>query len=183
MVAAGQFRADLYYRLNVLPIRLPALRDRVTDLEPLVMTLTDEIARRNGMPRRDVSAAAPACLARRPWPGNIRELRNVLEQASLMTDDLVLLPEHLGEPAGGSALGADPAAPDTAAGQECAGGDATNPARGVRPLAIEVAQLEGRAIRNALQATGGNKLAASRLLGISRATRYERLAQQSRGPS
>jgi DNA-binding NtrC family response regulator len=87
---AGRFRADLYYRLNVLPIRLPALRERMADLEALVESLSEDIARRSGMPARSVSPEALALLARRDWPGNIRELRNTLEQAALMTDDLVL---------------------------------------------------------------------------------------------
>jgi transcriptional regulator with PAS, ATPase and Fis domain len=98
MVAAGSFRADLYYRLNVLPIRLPALRERLADLEALVESLSEDIARRSGLPPRSVSPEALALLARQDWPGNIRELRNTLEQAALMTDDLVLEPRHFNGP-------------------------------------------------------------------------------------
>src|SRR4051812_25044602 len=94
MVAAGSFRADLYYRLNVLPIRLPALRERLGDLEALAEALCDDIARRSGMQHKSLSADALDLLAAQTWPGNIRELRNVLEQATLMTDDLQLTSAH-----------------------------------------------------------------------------------------
>ena len=94
MVADGSFRADLYYRLHVLPIRLPPLRERLEDLETLVDGLTEDIARRSGLAPKTVSREALALLAQQPWPGNIRELRNVLEQAALMTDDDELLPSH-----------------------------------------------------------------------------------------
>jgi transcriptional regulator with PAS, ATPase and Fis domain len=82
-----QFRADLYYRLNVLPIRLPSLRERREDLDALVEALAEDIARRSGMPHKSLAPDALDLLAAQPWPGNIRELRNVLEQATLMTDD------------------------------------------------------------------------------------------------
>src|SRR5204862_6557199 len=98
MVASGSFRADLYYRLNVLPIRLPALRERLSDLEALVEALSDDISRRSGMPHKSLSSDALELLADYAWPGNIRELRNVLEQASLMTDDLQLTAAHLRGP-------------------------------------------------------------------------------------
>ena len=88
--AKGRFRADLYYRLHVLPIRLPALRERLADLEPLADALLDDIARRSGLPHKALSADALDRLAAHHWPGNIAELRNVLEQAALMTDGLVL---------------------------------------------------------------------------------------------
>ena len=90
MVAAGGFRADLYYRLNVLPFRLPALRDRLDHLEALAETLADDISRRSGLPHKSLTPDALDLLTPHAWPGNIRELRNVLEQASMMTDDLLL---------------------------------------------------------------------------------------------
>ncbi len=176
MVAAGSFRADLYYRLNVLPIRLPALRERLADLEALVETLAEDIARRSGLPHKGLSGDALELLAQQSWPGNIRELRNVLEQASLMTDDLALNVTHFKSLVGGEAQ----ATPAAARGRP-ARPVVNVPAAGAAPAAIKplpqaVAELEARAIREALAATGGNKLAASRLLGISRATLYEKLA-------
>ena len=169
MVAQGQFRADLYYRLNVLPIRLPALRERFFDLEALTEALLDDIARRSGMPHRELSTEALARLRLHHWPGNIRELRNALEQASMLTDDLRLTPEHFGSvlPSVSSAPAPTPAAtplPPVA------------PIGTSRPLPEQVAQLEREAIRAALQATQGNRVATAKLLRISRATLYEKLA-------
>jgi len=199
MVAAGSFRADLFYRLNVLPIRLPALRDRLSDLEALVETLTEDIARRSGLAHKSVSADALDLLARHRWPGNIRELRNALEQASLMTDDLLLTAGHFGELAvtrdhGADALAlamADDPQRERTSPAVLAGPDpvhAIQPRAGpepralsIKPLPQAIAELESQAIREALLATSGNKLAASRLLGISRATLYEKLALAQRG--
>jgi transcriptional regulator with PAS, ATPase and Fis domain len=174
MVADGRFRADLYYRLNVLPIRVPALRERLDDIEPLAEALLDDIARRSGLPARALAPEALELLSAQPWPGNIRELRNVLEQAALMTDDLVLEPRHF--------QAASPMAPASA---QAPAGAPTAPAAGrpaaglLRPLAEQVAEVERAAITAALQATGGNRLAAARLLGISRAAFYDRLARHS----
>ena len=178
MVAAGSFRADLYYRLNVLPIRLPPLRERQGDLEALVETLAEDISRRSGLAHKSLNAGALDLLARHAWPGNIRELRNVLEQATLMTDDPSLGAAHfaalLGVPAHAvaapHAAPAAPAAPTTPDAGETREADAS-----WTPLPQAVAELEARAIRQALQRTGGNKLAAARLLGISRATLYQKL--------
>ena len=183
MVAAGTFRADLYYRLNVLPIRLPALRERIADLEALVETLADDIARRSGLAHKSVSADALDLLARHPWPGNIRELRNVLEQATLMTDDALLTARHFGglmaKPDAHARtdrvdLAATPPAVPAADRVSFAPPKAAAIAH-IKPLPQAVAELEARAIHEALAATGGNKLAASRLLGIARATLYEKL--------
>jgi transcriptional regulator with PAS, ATPase and Fis domain len=203
MVAAGAFRADLYYRIHVLPIRLPALRERFGDLEALVDTLADDIARRSGLPHKALNADALALLEQHDWPGNIRELRNVLEQATLMTDDPVLTPAHFKGTAltGKAAVGNETASPavhlplppaggatDTGAGRESRHDShqephpdsrheplAAPPPAALKPLPQAVAELEARSIHDALVATSGNKLAASRLLGISRATLYEKL--------
>jgi transcriptional regulator with PAS, ATPase and Fis domain len=177
MVRAGSFRADLFYRLNVLPIRLPPLRERLPDLESLADALADDIARRSGMPHKGLAPDALALLARQPWPGNIRELRNALEQASLMTDDAVLGARHFESVLDAAAAVIDPPPASAPAGTPvtAAAGEAPRVA-GVKSLPQAVAELEAQAIREALAATGGNKLAASRLLGISRATLYEKLA-------
>ncbi|MEO8153515.1 MAG: sigma 54-interacting transcriptional regulator [Rhizobacter sp.] len=177
MVVAGSFRADLYYRLNVLPIRLPALRERIADLDALVEMLAEDIARRSGLPHKGLTADALDLLAQQSWPGNIRELRNVLEQATLMTDDLVLDTVHFKSLLAGAALPqavAEPGAPARAGMPVVEAGVPSVPAA-IKPLPQAIAELEARAIREALAATGGNKLAASRLLGISRATLYEKL--------
>ncbi|HMO49023.1 MAG TPA: sigma 54-interacting transcriptional regulator [Rubrivivax sp.] len=180
MVADGSFRADLYYRLNVLPIRLPPLRERLDDLEALVETLAEDISRRSGLPYKSLQPDALDLLSRHRWLGNIRELRNVLEQATLMTDDTSLGAAHFGSlpvapPAGAEPVRALPvaAAPSVPAATLAA---ATQAADIELPLPQAVAELETRRIRQALQHTGGNKLAAARRLGISRATLYQKLA-------
>jgi transcriptional regulator with PAS, ATPase and Fis domain len=173
MVQAGNFRADLFYRLNVLPIRLPALRERLADLE----ALADDIARRSGLPHKAVSADALEWLGRQAWPGNIRELRNALEQATLMTDDPLLEPRHFGAtPAAGAARAADPAGTATRAGDAAPMPPAPSSTL-LRPLAEQVAELERAAIGAALRASGGNRVATARLLAMSRAALYERLAR------
>ena len=185
MVADGSFRADLYYRLNVLPIRLPALRERLADLDALVESLAEDIARRSGLPVRSVSPEALALLARRAWPGNIRELRNTLEQAALMTDDLVLEMRHF-EGAGGAGWAGVPAAsPDSvpaaapparqpAAAMAAFTAPAAAPAT-LRPLSEQVAEVERAAIAAALRASGGNRVLAAKQLRMSRAALYDRL--------
>ena len=173
LVATGQFREDLYYRLNVLPVRVPPLRERRGDIPALIEVLGEDMAHR-GSPPPELSASAVALLAAQQWRGNIRELRNVLEQAALRADSdrldagqMEALLRQSGLAQIQPALPPEPAPPDASAL--------------LRPLAEQVAELEQRAIAAAMQTTGGNKLAAARLLGISRATLYERLdARQPR---
>jgi transcriptional regulator with PAS, ATPase and Fis domain len=199
MVEAGQFRADLYYRLNVLPIRLPALRERIADLEALVDMLAEDIARRSGLPHKGLTPEALDLLARQPWPGNIRELRNVLEQATLMTDDAQLGPRHFAAalrlaPGFAPAASAAPVSASWAPSAASLAPAAQPPAAGMppgeavvaatataepppRPLPEQVAEVERAAIAAALRATAGNRMAAARLLKISRAAFYDKLAR------
>ncbi|MEK9803441.1 MAG: sigma 54-interacting transcriptional regulator, partial [Curvibacter sp.] len=86
LVREGRFREDLYYRLNVLPIRVPPLRERRADIPALVEALGEELAQRSGLPQPEYTADALDLLAAQRWRGNVRELRNVLEQASLLGD-------------------------------------------------------------------------------------------------
>ncbi|RYG11791.1 MAG: sigma-54-dependent Fis family transcriptional regulator, partial [Burkholderiales bacterium] len=169
LVREGKFREDLYYRLNVLPIRVPPLRERRADIASLVEVLGEDIALRSGSAPPELSAGAIALLSAQTWRGNIRELRNVLEQAAMRSDSQHIeigdLEAVLRE--SGVQQIAPAAAPVSEA--EMPAGDA------LRPLAEQVAQLERQAIGAAMRATRGNKLAAARLLGISRAKLYERL--------
>ena len=174
LVREGRFREDLYYRLNVLPIRVPPLRERQADIPALVEALGEDLAHRNGTPPPDLGPEALALLSAQPWRGNIRELRNVLEQAALRSDadhittaDLVAVLAESGAPAVAQPAPTAPLRITTQAVPD------VRPT--LRPLAEQVAELERRAIDAALAQTGGNKLAAARLLGISRATLYERL--------
>jgi transcriptional regulator with PAS, ATPase and Fis domain len=175
MVADGRFRADLYYRLHVLPIRLPPLRERLDDLEALAEVLMEDIARRSGLAARGLAPDALDWLGRQAWPGNIRELRNTLEQAALMTDERVLHARHFGAGIPPGALSAGPSAPAVA---EAPAVPVFRPAAPApRTLAEQVAEVERRAIAEALAATGGNRVAAARRLGMPRSVLYERLSR------
>ena len=162
-VEAGRFRADLFYRLNVMNLQVPPLRERLDDLPAIAESLADSIARRLGEPLRSVDADALALLARHDWPGNVRELSNVLERALLMSDadrlsrdDFAsILPDLVAHPA--------PAATSSGAG---------------RPRTLEAIHqdAERNAILSAISAAGGNKAQAARNLGISRASLYEKIS-------
>jgi transcriptional regulator with PAS, ATPase and Fis domain len=173
MVARGEFRADLYYRLNVLPIRVPPLRERSEDIEALAEALMEDIARRSGMLPKLLSPGALDWLARQPWPGNIRELRNALEQACLMSDELQLAEASFDATAAPTPAMTPPAG--TAAAPAAA--LASTEVDLIRPLPERVEALEREAIAQALQLTAGNRMAAARLLQISRASLYERLTR------
>ena len=159
MVDAGAFRADLYYRLNVLPIRLPSLRERPEDLPVLCEALLERIAEKAGEPVKSVSAAGLARLGSYHWPGNVRELDNILQLAAARHDERVLGPEHF------EGLPVTAPVPLPVADGEI-----------VRPLREAVAATEKAEILKALSAAHGVKLNAARLLGISRAQLYEKLA-------
>jgi transcriptional regulator with PAS, ATPase and Fis domain len=164
MVSMGRFRSDLYYRLSVLPIELPPLRERVSDIEALCDHILEEIAHRSGRPQRELTATALAVLSSYAWPGNIRELHNVLEQVALNSDRPRLSAEEF-----------TLALPRVPAGSRV----------GERPrlrLADIVADAERGAIRSALAAAEGKKILAAELLGISRATLYQKLAVLATAP-
>ncbi len=168
LVREGKFREDLYYRLNVLPIRVPPLRERRADIPALVEALGEELAQRSGLPQPEYTSEAMDLLTAQLWRGNVRELRNVLEQAALLGDssriDGVRITQVLRETGIEQLESPQPAVAMAA----------TEPSA-VRPLAEQVAEVERRAIAAALLACGGNKVAAARMLGIARATLYERL--------
>lgn len=178
LVREGRFREDLFYRLNVLPVRVPPLRERQADLPALVEALTEDLALRSGGPVPELSQAALDLLATQAWRGNIRELRNVLEQATMRCEGLSIeatdvravledagtwAPSPVAIPALTGVVATLPSDPLSDANQR------------LRPLAAQVAEVERAAIAAALQACGGNKVAAAKLLGISRAKLYERM--------
>jgi DNA-binding NtrC family response regulator len=170
-IAQGSFREDLYYRLNVVPIRLPSLRERATDIPLLVMHF---IRKFNARLKKDIDGVEPPALARLtsyPWPGNIRELENVIERAVLFCDgdELKLsdLPAEVrGSGAGPFGSGADavatPAPPPS-------GEPSSGPSDGLKEqVKAAMSRLERELIVRALEQTSGNVTHAARLLKISR---------------
>ena len=169
LVREGKFREDLYYRLNVLQIKVPPLRERRADIPALAEVLVEDIAIRNGTAPFDLGTDALEMLCAQRWRGNIRELRNVLEQAAMNSDGQRIEERQLEQVLRDAGIERMPPAPFPRAAAAAPKGDV------LRPLAEQVAELERAAIQAALAATGGNKLAAAKLLGISRAKLYERL--------
>ena len=158
-VAEGSFRADLFYRLNVVPIRIPPVRERLGDLPALCDALLAKVAARSGTMQRELAPESLDLLARHDWPGNVRELANLLERGCLLTDAPELGTAEL-EPLLPPAIVATP--------ERSAGASPR--------LADRLAETERAAIASALETTGGNRAAAARLLGISRSQLYEKLA-------
>ena len=169
----GRFREDLYYRLNVLPIHVPPLRERRSDIAALVEALSDEVALRNGAALPELTTDALELLCAQRWRGNIRELRNVLEQTAMRSDtprvDAQAMAAVLREAGIEQIAPAMPLVAATAAAPLPHG-------LPLLTLAEQVAEVEKRAIAAAMSASGGNKVAAAQMLGIARATLYQRLA-------
>ena len=153
-VEAGRFRRDLYYRLNVLPIRLPALRFCLEDLEAIAKHLLERLIAANGFPRRILAPAAIDHLMRYDFPGNVRELANLIERAVIISDGPVLTETDFAV-----------AVPSMAGRTE------------TRSLADAVDDFERGFIRDALRATDGHVGEAAARLGLSRATLYKKIAK------
>ena len=174
MVRDGDFREDLYYRLNVLPIRVPPLRERQSDIHLLIEALCEDIAARGGGPQLELTTDAQALLAAQVWRGNIRELRNVLEQLALRSDSHHIEASQVGVVLAEAGL---TLREPVAAAMFALPVPAAESGVAFRPLPEQIAELERKAIREALARTDGNRAAAARLLGISRASLYDRLGE------
>jgi transcriptional regulator with PAS, ATPase and Fis domain len=156
-VADKTFREDLYYRLNVVRLVLPPLRDRGADLELLAETFAAGLAARYGLPASVIGQDFRTALRAHVWPGNVRELRNAIERALVLSKTGTLQPSALD-------LGVAPVAEEPAA-------------NGVIPFPADLATITMAAVRATLDACGGNKSAAARRLGISR-PRLQRVLDQ-----
>jgi DNA-binding NtrC family response regulator len=162
MVDDGSFREDLFYRLNVLSIEVPPLRTRGEDIPELAAHFLDIYSREfgHGDGQTHLSELALEHLVRHNWPGNIRELRNAMERAALLSPGSAVLPEHLGlSPTG-------PPAATTAPGSD---------ARLLPVTDLSMRSMEEALIRRVLEETDGNRSRAARLLGINRTTLYSKL--------
>lgn len=177
MIAAGKFREDLFYRLNVVPIELPPLRERREDIEVLSQHFLAQ-AVEDGLPRRQFTAAAMSALEARNWRGNVRELRNVVYRLALMSRDDTIDAASLADILGHEA----PFAPEGAASHDAIGPALDiwlareEPAPGT-VYASALAAFEKPLIEHALGQTGGNQLRAAKLLGINRNTLRKRIGE------
>lgn len=161
-VRDGAFRLDLFYRINVLPMTLPALRERRTDVAPLARHFLDELSRGFHRPSPELTADAIVVLEAYDWPGNVRELRNVIERVLLLIEGRSIGPEQLPlEVRLGSA---------GSLAEVAGGGSPPFPAEGV-----DLEAVERSLIVQALQVANGNKTRAARLLRLTRDTLRYRL--------
>jgi len=166
-VADRSFRRDLFYRLNVFPIVIPPLRERAEDVEPLAKFFLENMSQTMRRPARTITKDALRMLERYAWPGNVREVRNVVERAVILQEGAEILPEHL---------------PD----ELRLGSRALDLAPGLRlpPGGVDLEQLEKDLIQQALDQAKGNKTRAASLLGLTRDTlryRLEKYEIQSGG--
>ncbi|HTQ47909.1 MAG TPA: sigma-54 dependent transcriptional regulator [Polyangiaceae bacterium] len=163
LVAKGQFREDLYYRLNVVPIRVPPLRVRPEDVGLLARHFTDVHARANGKAMQ-LDDAAVERLQREPWPGNVRQLQNFIERLVVLSD--------------GPNIGAADVERELSPQSPVAAAVAPG-AQNTTPGSLDVARKESEreAIRSALAKAGGNRTVAARILGLSRRGLYYKLEE------
>jgi len=164
-IAAGRFRDDLYYRLNVARIVIPPLRDRPEDVAVLAEHILRRIERKYGWTAISLSPEALAAIVDRSWPGNVRQLENALAQAAIAARGRAILPEHFDadEPA-------DPLIPGP-------GGPAE-----FMPLRALLAEVERQAIRRVLSACGGNRTRTAERLGISRRQLFDKIREYDLQP-
>jgi two-component system response regulator PilR (NtrC family) len=172
LVAAGRFRQDLYYRLNVIELRVPSLRERAEDIPLLAEAILERLAQRSGEPPARLTAEALVELQHYGFPGNVRELENVLERGVALARGGELTAGDLMLPAGEAAAGEDETpASDEAEAPSIEATEALSialPADGVPPdLTAYLDAVESAALRAALSKSGGNRTAAAQLLGLS----------------
>jgi len=165
-VRAGGFREDLYYRLKVVEVELPALRERPADVPALVNHFLDELARRLDRPKMPIAPDALARLARHPWPGNVRELRNVVEQAAVLAASDAIQESDLRLPA--EVAGAATARPDGDGEQKRSFSAAKREA---------VVDFERSYLLSALRANGGNVSRTAAAIGMVRQSLQQKIRE------
>lgn len=163
MVDDGSFRADLLYRLNTIVIELPPLRERLDELEPLIDLFLQDVRKEWGIEVSGIEPDAMNLLKSYPWPGNIRQLRNVIERAAIVAKDARIRPVDLPHAVFGDG---EPATDDSAEAET------EIPAAGLKPL---IRGYEARVIATALRRTGGSRHAAAKLLRIPLRTLFRKM--------
>jgi len=162
LIKEGRFREDLFYRLNVLPIELPPLRERKDDIPQLVGHFVERFARRYGRSVREINKKAMLVLQSYEWPGNVRELENVIERAMMLAKGTELRPEHLVMP-GANTFEEQPEP------VRVEGAGLGDP--------ISLAELERLHVLAVLKAVGGNQKKAAQVLGVSKSTLWRKLKE------
>jgi transcriptional regulator with GAF, ATPase, and Fis domain len=171
MVANGEFREDLFYRLHVVELRVPALRERVEDVPLLIDYFMSIFSTRYRRDRKTVSREALRRLCAYPWPGNVRQLEHVLLSAWLMTESSEISGEDLELPA----LGVRPSSPGEPRARGAAPGKGAHLHRAESPAEYKAAERER--ILSALAASNWNRVQAAKLIGVPRRTFYRRLKE------
>ena len=174
LVAAGRFRADLFYRLNVLTIQAPALRERSSDIEALAYAMLEDLsAQAPGASHFELQDDALRLLCSYEWPGNVRELRNTLERAVVLSDseriDARALAPFIGPAQSGHRL-------LVSTGSETHASDATSEAPEATSWSDAMAAFEKRFLGDALRANGGRVIETAMQIGMGRATLYKKIA-------
>jgi DNA-binding NtrC family response regulator len=165
LVEGGLFREDLFYRLNVLRLTIPPLRQREGDVAILARHFLSQLAAAHGLPSARLSASAEAALEAHSWPGNVRELKNVLERALVLCEGAEIDDRHL-------ALGGRPGREAETSGTAVCVIEVPSGGRSLKSVEAEL-------VRLTLTLTHGNKSAAARLLGISRPTLHRKIEEHA----
>jgi two-component system, NtrC family, response regulator HydG len=169
-VKSGRFREDLFYRLDVVAVRLPPLRERREDVALLAHAFLRRLAEKHGKDVRGFTPAALQLLERYAWPGNVRELLHAVERAVILTRGELADAGDLPEAVRSAAAGATPAA-----------GGAAGPAALTVPLGTPLEEIERLVIRETLRQTRGDKSLAAQILGIAQRTIYRKLDRDQEG--
>ncbi len=164
----GEFREDLFYRLDAMAIFVPPLRERVEEIEPLVERFIQNANQANGRAVEGIGDEALALIQRYRWPGNVRELRNAIERAVAIARRALITPEDLPRRVTQLALGARPTEPASSRPSE---------PRGAIDLRAEVQRFEAELITRALQAADGDRTKAANDLGLAIRTLYYKMKQ------
>ncbi len=178
MIQSGQFRGDLFYRLNVVSVSLPPLRARRSDIDALVLHFAEELAKEHGKPPLRVGPEPLRVLRAQRWPGNVRQLRNFIERLVVLSrndeiDEQSVLAALAAE--AGESFATEPVSAASVHLGAVVGEPA--PAPDVKPLDQEILAAERSALLRALEAAKGNRTVAARMLGVSRSTFYAKLAE------
>ena len=161
-IKAGRFRLDLYYRLNVYQLRIPPLRERPEDIEPILTSFLEAARRDHGCRIKGITQPALTILQGHDWPGNVRELHNVVEGLTITCKDEMIQPDHL---------------PVSLRDAQSAGQNGNTEKASLLAYGLSVDEMEKKMLQEALQRTSGNISKASRLLKITRNTLRYRMAK------